>query len=115
MRLVCVLDVNDMARLANFWSAVLGFEQREPSPPYLTLYDPDRAWPDLLLQRVPEPKAGKNRMHLDLVVEDLAAETERVLRLGATRVGEPFEEDGHRVAVLGDPEGNEFCLIQRLD
>lgn len=115
MRLVCVLDVNDPERLAEFWCAALGYRRGGASPPYLTLEDPDGRRPDLLLQRVPEPKTGKNRMHLDLVVSDSAGETERLLGLGAGTGGPPFEEDGHRVQVLTDPEGNEFCIVRLLE
>ncbi|GAA3751085.1 putative enzyme related to lactoylglutathione lyase [Spinactinospora alkalitolerans] len=111
MRLVVVLDTNDVSRLAAFWSAALGFERGEPDPPYLALRDPGGVHPDLLLQDVPEPGNGKNRMHLDLVVDDMNAEVARLVRLGAVQQGEPFTESGHRVAVMGDPEGNEFCVI----
>ncbi|CAL9397068.1 hypothetical protein SUDANB121_01390 [Nocardiopsis dassonvillei] len=115
MRLVCVLDTNDLRAAADFWCAALGFERQEEGPVYLGLRDPGGRWPDLLLQKVPEPKAGKNRMHLDMVVHDLEAETERVRALGARVLRPAFEEDGHRLAVLADPEGNEFCLVERLD
>ncbi|PSK97441.1 putative enzyme related to lactoylglutathione lyase [Murinocardiopsis flavida] len=114
MRLVYVLDTADITGAAAFWSAALGFDRAAPSPLYLTLSDPAGRWPDLLLQEVPEHKAGKNRMHLDMVVADLAAETERLTALGAVRRRAPFEEMGHRLAVLADPEGNEFCVVQRI-
>ncbi|MFQ6145358.1 VOC family protein [Streptomyces seoulensis] len=65
----------------------------------------------LLFQRVPEPKSGKNRLHLDLHPgeERRAGELERLEGLGASvlrRVKEPAGE----WTVLADPEGNEFCL-----
>ncbi|MGW9346869.1 VOC family protein [Nocardiopsis flavescens] len=116
MRLVWVLDTNDLGAAADFWCAALGFVREEGDHPvYLALRDPAGRWPDLLLQEVPEPRAGKNRMHLDMVVHDLEAEIARVRALGARVVRPAFEEDGHRLAVLGDPEGNEFCLVERLD
>jgi Glyoxalase-like domain len=64
------------------------------------------------LQVVPEPRVGKNRLHLDLYAEDRDAEIERIVGLGATirpRTPEP-EED---FVVLADPEGNLFCVIQK--
>jgi predicted enzyme related to lactoylglutathione lyase len=65
----------------------------------------------LSLQRVAEPKAGKNRMHLDLLVPDVDEELARLESLGATRLSQsPHEEFGQRWYVLSDPEGNEFCL-----
>jgi len=73
--------------------------------------DPDGRGPRLLFQRVPEPKIGKNRVHLDVPVppEGLDDEVERLQQAGATLVG--FNSHpGHRWAVMNDPEGNEFCL-----
>ncbi|MFL1430684.1 MULTISPECIES: VOC family protein [unclassified Nocardiopsis] len=116
MRLVCVLDTNDLRAAADFWCAVLGFErEKNGNSTYLALRDPGGKWPDLLLQRVPEPRTGKNRMHLDLVVHDVEAEVARVRALGARVLRPAFEEDEHLLAVLADPEGNEFCLVERLD
>ncbi|WP_435111715.1 VOC family protein [Nocardiopsis synnemataformans] len=116
MRLVCVLDTNDLHAAADFWCAALGFEREEGQHPvYLALKDPNGRWPDLVLQKVPEPRPGKNRMHLDLLVHDVAAEIERVRALGAEVLRPTYEEDGHLLAVMADPEGNEFCVVQRLD
>ena len=58
---------------------------------------------------VPEPRQGKNRMHLDLVATDLPAEVERAVALGATKIGE-FDEYGTRWTTLTDPEGNVFDI-----
>jgi catechol 2,3-dioxygenase-like lactoylglutathione lyase family enzyme len=58
------------------------------------------------------PKTGKNRLHLDLAPPaggDQAAEVERLVALGATRVGDGREGTG-RVELL-DPDGNEFCVL----
>jgi hypothetical protein len=68
---------------------------------------------ELMLQRVPERKQGKNRLHLDPRVGDLDAEVERIGGFGASRVTErPVEEAGWRWHVLVDPEGNESCVLQ---
>ena len=56
---------------------------------------------------VPEPRQGKNRVHLDLVSTDRQAAVERALGLGATKVGE-FDEYGTQWTTLADPEGNVF-------
>jgi catechol 2,3-dioxygenase-like lactoylglutathione lyase family enzyme len=73
--------------------------------------DPTGTGPRLYFQRVPEPKTAKNRVHLDIPVdqEHLDAEVERVQAIGATLVG-LNSLGGHRFAVMRDPEGNEFCL-----
>lgn len=67
--------------------------------------------PRLFFQRVPEPKVGKARLHLDVPVDPdhLESEVSRVLGNGGTFV-EYREHPGHRWAVMQDPEGNEFCL-----
>ncbi len=65
----------------------------------------------LLFQAVPEPKDGKNRVHLDLHVgaERRDDEVARLLDLGATRLWEG-QQGPHRWVTLADPEGNEFCV-----
>ncbi|MFE7328221.1 VOC family protein [Streptomyces sp. NPDC057565] len=65
----------------------------------------------LLFQRVPEPKTGKNRLHLDVHAgpERRDAEVARLEGLGAIRLRK-VEEPGGTWWVLADPEGNEFCV-----
>ena len=73
--------------------------------------DPDGAGPRLLFQRVPEGKAAKNRVHLDVRIGDADLEDEvgRVVATGASFV--EYQTQGpQRWAVMADPEGNEFCL-----
>jgi Glyoxalase-like domain len=77
--------------------------------------------PRLFFQKVPEGKATKNRVHLDvraapgLEAADrmaaLEAEADRLIALGGTRVSriDPGGMDAGHV-VMRDPEGNEFCL-----
>lgn len=65
----------------------------------------------LLFQVVPEPKRGKNRVHLDLHVgpERRDAEVTRLESLGATRLWDGRQ--GPLIWVtMADPEGNEFCV-----
>jgi predicted enzyme related to lactoylglutathione lyase len=112
--LAVVLDCADLDRSATFWCGVLGY-QAEPSAPgrYRRLLPPDGSGVELLLQRVPEHKVTKNRMHLDLRVPDLDAETARVSALGARRVtAEPIQEHGWAWHVFADPDDNEFCVLQ---
>jgi hypothetical protein len=85
------------------------------------LVDPEGAGPRFFFQRVPEPKTVKNRMHVDLNLsgghqvpieqrkERLAAEVERLTKLGAAQVHE-MELRGEFWIVMRDPEGNEFCI-----
>jgi predicted enzyme related to lactoylglutathione lyase len=109
VRVSLVLDCLDPDRLADFWCAAAGYERVDRFGAYVALVAADK--PVFLLQQVPEPKAGKNRMHLDLHPDDLDAEIERLSELGATRLaGEPIEGFDHRWVVMADPEGNEFCV-----
>jgi hypothetical protein len=75
--------------------------------------DPDGTGPRLLFQQVPEAKAGKNRVHLDLQrrleAEEREAEVERLIGLGATRLWDG-EQGPHQWVTMADPEGNEFCV-----
>ncbi|WP_026930703.1 VOC family protein [Glycomyces tenuis] len=73
--------------------------------------DADGVEPRLLFQRVPEPKTAKNRVHLDVHVDEdrKRAEVERLVGLGAEFV-ETHSDRGAVTHVMRDPEGNEFCL-----
>jgi predicted enzyme related to lactoylglutathione lyase len=106
-----VIDAHDPDRLAEFWSAALGYEIAAGVAQYRSLRDPEGVGPKLLIQGVPEVKAGKNRLHLDIAASDLEAEAERLVALGATRIREdPVEEFGISI-LLADPEGNEVCVV----
>ncbi|NSC25391.1 VOC family protein [Streptomyces albus subsp. chlorinus] len=110
-QLALVLDCADNDRLARFWCAVLGYRRVRAVDPYVSLAPSDGKGPELLLQRVPEPKRGKNRMHLDLRVPRLEPELSRLQACGATVLRGPFDDNGILTTVLADPEGNEFCLL----
>jgi predicted enzyme related to lactoylglutathione lyase len=113
MRLEICVDCADPRALAEFWAAVVGASSvRGNGGPYCTLAGAPAGLPELVFQRVPEPKQGKNRLHLDLYVPDPVAEVARVESLGATRLGEPVA-GGDECAwwqIMADPEGNEFCV-----
>ncbi len=113
------------AALARFWAAVLdgydvapyddaelarlraqGIDDPEDDPSVLVESAP--GLPRLWFQRVPEPKVVKNRVHLDVRADDVAAEVARLVALGATRVDDVPIGD---LVVLRDPEGNELCVI----
>ncbi len=112
--LVVVLDCAELDRSAEFWCGVLGYTSAPPSPGrYRRLLPANGDGIEVLLQRVPEAKATKNRLHLDLRVPDLEDELARLLALGARHAAaEPVEEDGWKWYILQDPDGNEFCVLQ---
>lgn len=115
-----VVDCADPERAATFWQEALGWRrthQRFDGDLEIVIEPPegsaeDGVSPDLLFCRVPEPKAGKNRLHLDLRPDDQAAEVARLEALGATRVD--IGPDETSWVVLADPEGNEFCVLRAL-
>ncbi|MFE6844836.1 VOC family protein [Streptomyces sp. NPDC057686] len=132
-------DCAEPARVARFWSEVLGyvaplpegfatwddFDRAVPAerqgPAWASCADPLGAGPRLFFQRVPEGKVAKNRVHLDvrvgtgLVGEErlaaLEAECARLVALGAVR-GQLLLADGvnESCQLMQDVEGNEFCL-----
>lgn len=111
MRIEVTLDCSDLSRMAAFWSAALrcGVDHVIEGR-YVSLHGANIA---LTLQRVPEPKVAKNRMHMDLLVTDLYSELGRLEALGAVRMTpEAREEFGQTWFVLADPEGNEFCVAR---
>jgi predicted enzyme related to lactoylglutathione lyase len=117
--LVIVIDCSDLDGAARFWAAVLGYEATpsgagaDGSARYRGLQPESGVGIDVLLQRVPDVKSQKNRLHLDLRTPDLDVEVRRVLDLGATLLTrEPVAEDGWLWHILADPDGNEFCVLQ---
>jgi len=106
-----VLDCADLEAQATFWAAALGYEPVGAAGQYRLLLPPAGATgPRFILQQVPEPRTAKNRMHLDIVTDDVAGDVDRLVALGAEPRGDLIEEHGHRWLPMADPEGNEFCV-----
>ena len=94
-----------------FWREALGYRVFCSERSLAVLVPQDVNTSPLLLQRVPEPKAGKNRMHLDIVTEDIEVEVKRLEALGARRLHDGVRSYGPtRWVTLADPENNEFCV-----
>jgi predicted enzyme related to lactoylglutathione lyase len=107
------IDSTDPVRLAPFWADALGYEigDLDEAGIYLDLVPPDGSLPVVYLQRVPEGKTVKNRVHLDLYEADPPAKIAALLTLGARVLGPPQSgSEGGWWQVLADPEGNEFCV-----
>ena len=94
--------------------AVLGWVIVDRDDTGVSLAAPGTRMPTLDIVKVPEGKAVKNRLHLDLRADgcSTAEELDRLLGLGATRANVGQGPDVSWV-VLADPEGNEFCLLGR--
>jgi hypothetical protein len=134
-----VFDCADPGQLAEFWAEAMHYVVQPPPPGYdswedllrgmgvpedqwtsrSAVVDPDGAGPRIFFQRVPEPKAAKNRVHLDVRAggdltgaarrERLTEEVQRLTGLGAEQI-RSVDEMGEHWIVMRDPEGNEFCV-----
>ena len=138
------IDANDPAVLTRFWAQALGYQPTPPAEPQTAwhahyrarlgedaafgdrLFDPAGLRPPIWFQEVPEAKAGKNRLHLDLYptgrdntlpmerrIEIVEAKAAELIGLGASverrgRYDDP--QDPIYYVVMHDPEGNEFCV-----
>jgi catechol 2,3-dioxygenase-like lactoylglutathione lyase family enzyme len=117
-----VFDCEAAPALARFWAKILdGYAVRpydeaeidrlaklgltpETDPTVLV----DGPGPILCFQRVPNPRYEGNRVHLDIAVADRRREVARVRALGGEVVREAPD-----YTVMRDPEGNQFCLVER--
>jgi hypothetical protein len=100
-------DAANALALATFWAAALGSDVDEDSTADKAFVEA-AGWggPNIWFNRVPEPKAAKNRMHFDLRAPGAAEdEVARLERLGAVVVR---RDPSH--TVMEDPEGNVFCV-----
>jgi hypothetical protein len=144
VRFQLVVDCAGPELLARFWAAALGYELEPPPPGFPTwddywrdvgvpeaelgtgadcIIDPGGGGPRIWFQVVPEAKAVKNRLHLDIHAgggravpietrrQRVDAEARRLCGLGATIVG-TFNVEGldHYAVAMKDPEGNEFDI-----
>ena len=107
------VDAHDPDAQAAWWRQALGFEEvsRDDDGEEVAISGPGwhgSRW-NILFLRTQDPKERKNRLHLDLIPDDQAAEVARLESLGATRV----DIGQHDVpwVVLADPEGNELCIL----
>ena len=112
-----VVDCEDPEVLAHFWEQVLGWPRGEETDEdddddvEIELRNPD-GYPSLLFGKVPDGKAVKNRLHIDLSPKgcDQPEELERLIALGARKID--IGQGDKSWVVLADPEGNEFCLLR---
>ena len=106
------IDCADPAALADFWGKALGRPVSPGAIPQdvaIDATDP-ASGPRMLFHKVHEPKAAKNRLHLDLLTDRYHEEAERLAGLGARPLNE-IKLPGARWTTFADPEGNEFDLV----
>lgn len=113
-----VLDAPEAQALAGFYRRLLDWEYEENTPDWVVLRARDGST-RLSFQSEPRyrrptwPAADGAQLmmaHLDIEVDDLAAETDRAVSLGAEVAG--FQPQEH-VRVCLDPVGHPFCLFVR--
>ena len=97
-------------RLAEFWSHLLGTPVVQRIDDQYVLLEQARARARAGLSKGPRAQTRKNRLHLDLDVDDTDAATEKILAWGGTQVTGDQELAGHKWRVMADPEGNQFCI-----
>jgi hypothetical protein len=110
-----VVDTADPVALGRWWAEALGWAitWEEPDEVAVEPPGPDGLGVPLVFVPVPDPKVTKNRVHLDLCSANADDQAARVARL--TGLGARPADIGQRDvpwAVLADPEGNEFCVLE---
>ena len=112
------VDCRNAYKLSEWWKALLDYvdvdgDPNEPGHEECLILPPDGG-PRLLFVEVPEAKAVKNRIHLDLRPRSGSRDEElaRLLTHGAAEVADLRRPDGRGWVVLADPEGNEFCILR---
>ncbi len=105
-------DCADPERVATFWAGALGFEVADVDPVGAFVRDPSGRTRGLFFHKVPESKAVKNRLHLDVrPTGSMEAEVARLKESGATEQT-LVKVEGSFWTVMLDPEGNEFCVLR---
>jgi hypothetical protein len=124
-----VVDCHDVAAQARWWAETLDWRIAYEAPDEVVIVPPrafdesrdipvEEQGPGLVFVPVPEDKQVKNRLHIDLAPranDDQAAEVQRLINRGAKRVDVGQDYEKATWVVLGDPEGNEFCVLSPRD
>lgn len=105
-----VIDCVDFRKQGHWWAKALSWDILDEDDEGIELGNPDGTGPTLLFLDVPEAKSVKNRLHFDFVPDDQAAEVERLVSMGASRLD--IGQGEQTWVVLADPEGNEFCVLR---
>jgi Glyoxalase-like domain len=114
------IDCHNAFELSEWWKQLLGYVDIEGDPNLpgheeCMIRDPETDH-RLLFLEVPDDKAVKNRVHLDLRPRERSRddEVEWVRSLGATELADHRGEwgPGSGWVVFADPEGNELCILR---
>ncbi|WP_051792468.1 VOC family protein [Amycolatopsis jejuensis] len=107
-----VVNARRPGELARFWATLLGWQITVDLPAEVAVPAPGDGW-SLVFVPAPEPKTGKNPLHLDLA--STSDQHQRKTVAHALSLGAHPIDIGQRDVpwtVLADPEGNEFCVLE---
>lgn len=114
-----VLDCDNPSALANFYAALLGWEDKRDDNPEWSGVSTQGVSPFLLFQQVPdykppvwpdEPKEQRQMVHIDFAVNDRERAIQHAICCGATMAVKQYSD---RWTVMFDPAGHPFCLVQK--
>jgi Glyoxalase-like domain len=113
--LAVIVDCEDPRRQAEFWAEALAYEVSQRNPDEFLAADPAGKAGSLYFMKVPEPKVGKNRLHLDVVTAgSMEDEVARLVAAGAevveVRQDPDYYDNPDTFTVMSDPEENVFCV-----
>lgn len=103
------VNTTDALALGTWWAQRTGGEVVQDNEGWFVVVQLPWPGPGLAFQKVEDPTPGRNRLHLDLVSDDLDAEVSALVAAGAATVAERSMGD-FRWVTLADPDGNEFCV-----
>jgi predicted enzyme related to lactoylglutathione lyase len=110
-----IVDAVDPERLARWWAEVLDHRVERVTPEEVVIGPAIDGHPRIVFLQHDDGKPANhrapNRLHIDLRPDDLDAELERLVNMGARHV-DVGQSEGAPWVVLADPEGNEFCIIR---
>jgi len=111
--LLTTFDCQDAIALSRFWASALGYTVTFERADWVMLGDPERKGVGLGFQPVPEKTTVKNRVHLDILVQNEPLETARGRLEGLGATTQRFVDNGEAGLhyIMRDIEGNEFCLV----
>jgi predicted enzyme related to lactoylglutathione lyase len=93
---------DDLEAAAEFWAAALGYPPKKNEGKYVTLKTAPGE-PYVEVQSVDHP----SRVHIDIESDDIDAEVERLVALGAKEISRV-----HTWCVLEAPTGQRFCVVR---
>jgi hypothetical protein len=110
-----VIQCQNFDRMVTFWQVALGYVVREPaSADWVVLRDPRNGGPNLSFQARQRERRCRSWLHIDLYTSRQQEEVERLVSIGAARCEWRYPPEADYV-VLADPDGNLFCVVQKVD